>query len=301
MVGDEAGGELEAGELWVYDEDVAFEADYVAGFLECGDFDAFVSYAGVEGEDGGRGDGDVGELCEDVVHDGRKVVIFWVDNRVLVDYLVIFWGWWGRFGGWGRGCVCEWGKPCGVSGTPGGVEGMWTSGVQREVGTPSAFWENALRRGDAAGGCLYMGECEWGCGGLVVGELLVLGHEEGDDLVFGGGGREVVGLEDGEVVLVVCLAEVVWHEEGVVECGEAFAGVRGAGVEDGLCGAGDALCGGGVGVGPGEVVVDDVFGVAVVAFEAAAYGAHPGVVEGAGEDAEVVECGVGDDEDKVRT
>ena len=134
-----------------------------------------------------------------------------------------------------------------------------------------------------------------------MGELLVLGHEEGDDLVFGGGGREVVGLEDGEVVLVVCLAEVVWHEEGVVECGEAFAGVCGAGVEDGLGGAGDALCGGGVGVGPGEVVVDDVFGVAVVAFEAAAYGAHPGVVDGAGEDAEVVECGVGDDEDKVRT
>lgn len=45
---------------------------------------------------------------------------------------------------------------------------------------------------------------------------------------------------------------------------------------------------------PDEVVVDDIFAVAIIAFEAAGNGAHPRHVHAAGEDGEVVEGGVRD-------
>ena len=50
------------------------------------------------------------------------------------------------------------------------------------------------------------------------------------------------------------------------------------------------------GVGPGEVVVDDAGGVAVVDFSAGRTPTHPGHVHGRGQHAEVVEGGVGHNE-----
>ena len=58
--------------------------------------------------------------------------------------------------------------------------------------------------------------------------------------------------------------------------------------------------GGGVGGRwPGEIVVHNVFAVAVAHFQPSADGAHPRHVDVGGENTEVVERGVGDDFDKI--
>ncbi len=88
------------------------------------------------------------------------------------------------------------------------------------------------------------------------------------------------------------VGEVFGHRQRVVEVGQRGAGVRGAGVEHGLRARLDAGAGRFVGVGPGEVVVHDACGVAESALEPPAYGADPGHVHGAGEDAEVVGRGI---------
>ena len=52
---------------------------------------------------------------------------------------------------------------------------------------------------------------------------------------------------------------------------------------------------------PREVVVDNIFRIPIVALQTPADGSHPRHVDGGGEDAEVVEGGVGDNLDGVAT
>lgn len=85
-----------------------------------------------------------------------------------------------------------------------------------------------------------------------------------------------------------------WHGEGIVEVGKRRVWELGTGVEDGLGEVFDFGFLGVGGFGPDKIVVDDVFAVAIAAFEAAGDGAHPCHVHAAGEDGEVVEGGVGD-------
>jgi len=85
------------------------------------------------------------------------------------------------------------------------------------------------------------------------------------------------------------------HGQRVVEVGQRGGGKKGAGVEHGL---GSGFDGGTLvvaGVGPGEVVVNDAGGIAVIALQATAHGAHPGHVHGGVQDAKVAERGVRDD------
>src|SRR4051794_16800563 len=81
---------------------------------------------------------------------------------------------------------------------------------------------------------------------------------------------QAVGGIDGAVVRGVGGGEGGPHGDGIVEVGQRGAGMRGAGVEDGLGGALDGGALGGGGVGPGEGVVDYAFRAAEIAFQPAA-------------------------------
>lgn len=85
-------------------------------------------------------------------------------------------------------------------------------------------------------------------------------HQIGDAGGFGVEGPGfAVGFPDGFVVRLVGFAQVRGHGELVVEVGEGGIGVALAGVEDRLGGLLDLLFLGWCWIGPGEVVVDDVF------------------------------------------
>ena len=95
-------------------------------------------------------------------------------------------------------------------------------------------------------------------------------------------------LHDGLVVGLVGAAQLHGHGDFIVEVGEGAIGVERADVEDGL---GGALNGGLLGVGgggPGEVVVDDILGIAVTHFQTSTDGSHPCHVNVGGQDAKVV-------------
>ena len=126
---------------------------------------------------------------------------------------------------------------------------------------------------------------------LRMGEGLVELEEGGDAVGFGHFQVEAVGRHDGAVVGAVGREKVGGHGQGVVEVREGGVGVRRAGVEDGAGRGFDFLARrrGGAEVGPWEVVVDDVGGIAVAHFKAPANGAHPGHVDVGDEDAEVIE------------
>lgn len=97
----------------------------------------------------------------------------------------------------------------------------------------------------------------------------------------------------------MCAAQFRRHGQLVVEVGEAGVRVEGAGVEDGLRGLLDP---GTLRVGgrrPREVVVDDVLAVAIIALQPPADRAHPRHVDVGFEDAEMIEGGVGNQEQQI--
>ena len=126
-------------------------------------------------------------------------------------------------------------------------------------------------------------------------------EEVGGDFFFVAAEVDAVGGFDGGVEGVVGVAQVGGHFVGVVEGGEGCAGVCGAGVKDALGAAFYVLFLCVAWLRPDEVVVDHAAGITVTAFQPAAYGAHPSVVKLAVEYAEMVECGVGNKKNKVRT
>lgn len=101
--------------------------------------------------------------------------------------------------------------------------------------------------------------------------MLVALEQEGDALGVGLEAALAVGGIDGAVQRLVRLDQCRRHGDRIVEVGECAVGEGGAGVEHTLGGGFDGLAllvAGGV--GPWEVVVDDVFGVAEVALQTAA-------------------------------
>ena len=131
------------------------------------------------------------------------------------------------------------------------------------------------------------------------GELLVHLHEGGDAVGFGHLEGEAVGAHDGAVVGAVGLAKFLGHEDFVVEVGEAAVRVELPRVQDGLRGLFD---GGRLlrrGRRPGKIIVDDVLGVALVAFQTTRNGSHPGHVNVGFQDAEMVKCSVRHEFDEI--
>ena len=88
-------------------------------------------------------------------------------------------------------------------------------------------------------------------------------------------GGEAIGLHHGAVVLLVGTAQLGRHGHLIVEVGQGAVGIEGAGIEDGL----RRLLYLGLlrlaHLGPGEVVVDDILGVAVVALDSSANSSSP--------------------------
>ena len=107
------------------------------------------------------------------------------------------------------------------------------------------------------------------------GELLVEREEVGD--AVGVGVERLFAIEAIDVAVdgVVGLAEIGWHGETVVEIGEGGFGVVGACVEDALSEFAETMFLIVGGVWPGEIVVDDVFRIPVVALESPTNGPHP--------------------------
>ena len=101
-----------------------------------------------------------------------------------------------------------------------------------------------------------------------LGDLLLVDlHQFGHAGTLGGGFYiEAIRLHHSAVVILVGLAKLRRHGQLVVQVGQAAVRVEGAGVENGPGGLLDFGLLGVGGVGPGEVVVDDVFGVAIIAF-----------------------------------
>ena len=130
--------------------------------------------------------------------------------------------------------------------------------------------------------------------------MLIPGKQKGHALGIGFPGffaaAQGVGSINGGVELLVGFEQGGWHGERVVQVGQAAAGVLGTGIEYGLGGffygklgfVGCGCCGQ---VGPGEVVVNDVFGVAVTAFQTATNSTQPNVVHGAGKNTKVQQGG----------
>ena len=86
---------------------------------------------------------------------------------------------------------------------------------------------------------------------------------------------ETVSLHHGPVILLVSFAQLRGHGGFIVEISKAGIRVEGAGIEDGLGGLLDLGLLRISGRGPWEVVVNYIFGIAIVAFQPSAHGAHP--------------------------
>ncbi len=86
---------------------------------------------------------------------------------------------------------------------------------------------------------------------------------------------KTIRLHDGEIILLVSLAEVGRHSCFVVEVSEGAVGIFCPSVEDSLSGLFDFLFLFGSGAAPREIIVNDVFGIAVVAFQSSANRPHP--------------------------
>lgn len=131
---------------------------------------------------------------------------------------------------------------------------------------------------------------------------MVEAHKGGNAGGFGGGfGIEAIGGHDGSVVGLVGAAQFHGHAQFVVEIGKAAAGVQCSRIEYALGGGFDLgllpLCW----RGPREVVVNDVFGIAIIAFEPSANGTHPSHVDIGSEHSEMVESGGGDNVTRIRS
>ena len=128
------------------------------------------------------------------------------------------------------------------------------------------------------------------------GELLVALEQEFHALrVAGEGGFAVAGVH-GAVERLMGFDQRGRHRERVVEVGQRALRKLRAGIQHGLRGILDFLALRVAGfVRPREVVVHDARRIAVTAFQTSAGVAHPGHVHCRGQNAEVVERGVGND------
>ena len=96
------------------------------------------------------------------------------------------------------------------------------------------------------------------------GQFLIAAHELGHAAAFSGGpDRHAVGFHHGAVVLLVGLAQLRRHGQLIVEVGQAGIRVEGAGIQDGLGRLLDLRLLLGRGIGPGEVVVDDMITIPI--------------------------------------
>ena len=133
------------------------------------------------------------------------------------------------------------------------------------------------------------------CGGLFgvfFGEGLVHAHEHGDAGGFafelGGVFVEAVGGCHGLVVADMGLAQFRWHGTLVIKIGKAGIGIQGTGIQNALGGFLDFRLLRFCWRWPWEVIVDDVFGIAVVAFQSSCNSSHPCHMNVGGKNAEVI-------------
>ncbi len=105
---------------------------------------------------------------------------------------------------------------------------------------------------------------------------LILLEEAGDAIGFGETfDGETVGGHDGAVVVLMGTTQFGGHGHFVVEVSQGTVGIEGTGVEDGLrCLLDPCLLLWGW-IGPGEVIVDDILGVTIIALQSSADCTHP--------------------------
>lgn len=110
---------------------------------------------------------------------------------------------------------------------------------------------------------------------------------------------EAICVHDGLVVLLVGFTKLGWHRSLIVEVSERAIRVEGAGVEDGLRCLLDFCLLRWLGVGPREIVVDDVLGIAVVTLDASTYSANPSHMDVGCNYAKVIKRGTGNNLNRI--